>query len=53
MSERARDIAHGSPGHHRAEGADLDHMIAPVFLTCVFDEFVAAVVGDVHVDIGR
>ena len=59
VADRVREIhgpghvTHGAAGHHGAEGADLGHMVDAVFRTGVSDDFVPAVVGEVHIDIGR
>ena len=53
MAERARDVADGRPRHHRAEGAYLRHFIFTVLPAHVPDELVAAVVGEIHINIRR
>ena len=52
-AERAADIADGSLRAHGAEGDDLRDAVIAVLLRDVADHLVAAVVGDVEVDIGR
>jgi len=49
----AGNIAHRRARHHGAKGTDLCHMRVAVFFACVLDQFIAPVVGDVHIDIGR
>src|SRR3989344_2262610 len=53
VPERACDIADRAARHHGAERAYLRDFLAPVFLPHILNEFVAAVVGEVHVDIRR
>jgi len=44
-------VADGALGLHGPEGHDLGHMVGPVFFGDVFDDLVAAVVAEIHVDI--
>ncbi len=51
-TESACHIAYGTAGHHRTERSDLSHFVRAVLVTGIFDYFVAAIIGIVHVDIG-
>ena len=53
MTESPGDIADGAASEHGAEGADLSDLILAVFLPGVGDNFVAPVVGKVHINIRR
>ena len=52
-SERPPDVAHGGSGGKRTEGDDLRNMILPVAPPDIVDHLVAAVIAEVHVDIGH
>ncbi len=52
ISHGAGHIADRSSGHHCTESSDLGNVFVPIFFTGVLDDFVAAVIGKVHVDIG-
>ena len=49
--ERASDVAYGGAGAHRAERDDMGHVFAPVLFDHVVDDFLAAVVLEVHVNV--
>ena len=51
--EHAAGVAHGRPGRHRPEGDDLRDAIAAVLLGDVVDDLLAAVDGEVDVDVGH
>jgi hypothetical protein len=53
VAERARDVAHGGARHHRAEGTYLRDVVVAVLALRVRDHLVAAIIGEVHVDIRR
>ena len=53
MTQGACDVAHRRPCHHRAEGAYLRDVRLSVFLPHVLNEFIAPIVREVHVDVGR
>ena len=52
-AEGAPDVADGRLRAHRAEGDDLRDVVVAVLLGDVADHLVAAVVGEVHVDVGH
>src|SRR3989344_3690920 len=52
MPEYARDVAHCRLRHHGAEGTDLRNVVAAVLVARIADDFIATVVGVVHVDVG-
>ena len=51
--QHATRIANGSAGRHRREGDDLGHTIAAVLLGDVVDHALAALDGEVDVDVGH
>ena len=53
VAEGAGNVAHGCARHHGAECSDLHHVVSAVFLPRIFDELVAAIVGNVHIDVRR
>ncbi len=53
ITKCARDVTYCTACHHRTECTDLCDFVSTIFTLCIFNHFVAAVVGEVHVDIGR
>ncbi len=53
VAKRACHVAHDATRKHGAKGTDLGHFVAAIFLARILNHLVAAVVGKVHVDIGR
>ena len=51
--EGAPGVANRGARRHRSEGNDLRHVIVPVFSPNIAQNIVAAVVGEVHIDIGH
>ena len=52
-SHGASDIAKRRARRHRSEGDNVRHVVPAVFFTAVAQHVVAAIVGEVHIDVGH
>jgi hypothetical protein len=51
--QHPRDVAHGVAGGHPAKGDNVGHAVFAVFVYTVLDDFPAASVLDVNIDVGH